>query len=214
MNTLNKNDLTVLYYTSNKENEKFEAKIRKKLLEVCGDIPIISVSQKPIDLGKNICVGDVGASYLNLHRQIQIGCQEAKTPFVVAAEADCLYPPDYFGFRPTNLDTCYLYDNIYILKSWTDGFLNKDICFGALIAGREFYLKKLEKSLLGKPMWGPEKNNRLWERSDWKFFGTENPVISFKTGRGIMKATKTFGDPVDEVPYWGKSSTLRKEFFA
>ena len=65
---------TIIYYTSNKEDEAFEGKTRKKLLEVCGDIPIISVSQKPIDFGKNICVGDVGACDANLYRQIQIGC--------------------------------------------------------------------------------------------------------------------------------------------
>ena len=168
-------------------------------------------------MGKNICVGNVGASYLNLHRQIQIGCQAATTPFVIAAEADCLYPPDYFHFMPTSSNTCYLYDNIYILRSWREGFLKKNICFGALITGREFYLKRLETALLNKPKWGSSPKDsvkRFWDKdNDWKLFGSDNPVISFKTGNGVSLKTKTYPEPpVDEVPYWGKAVTLKKEF--
>lgn len=50
---------TVVYYTSNKEHEYFENKVKKRLLKTIGDIPLISVSQKPMKgFGKNICVGE------------------------------------------------------------------------------------------------------------------------------------------------------------
>lgn len=88
--------LTVIYYTSNREEKEFENKVKAKLLEVIGKLPLISVSQKPIDFRKNICVGDVGVCDANLFRQIQIGCEAANTPFVISAETDCLYPPEYF----------------------------------------------------------------------------------------------------------------------
>ena len=81
---------TILYYTSNRENEEFEEKIRQNILENCGDLPIISISQKPIDFGKNICVGDVGHSYLNEWRQILIGAKKARTKHVILCEADFL----------------------------------------------------------------------------------------------------------------------------
>lgn len=207
---------TIIYYTSNKEDEDFEAKVRQKLLEVSGDIPIISVSQKPIDFGKNICVGEVGASYLNLYRQVEIGCKEAKTPFVISAEADCIYPPDYFNFIPPNIGGCYLYNNILILNSWESGYLAKNECFGAQITGREHYLKELKTSLEGKPQWScarADDPRRLWVRHRWQLFGTKNPVISIKTGNGINKYTKTCSIRHERVPYWGSSMALRKEFF-
>ena len=49
---------TIIYCSSNKELPEFEAKIVANLLKNCGDLPIISVTQKPMDLGRNICVGD------------------------------------------------------------------------------------------------------------------------------------------------------------
>ena len=65
--------VTILYYTSNREGEEFEGRIRQNILNVKGDLPIISISHKPIDFGENICVGDVGVSGFNMFRQIQIG---------------------------------------------------------------------------------------------------------------------------------------------
>jgi hypothetical protein len=56
---MNKNACTILYYTSNHEDEIFESNIIKLLKKMCGDLPIISISQKPIELGENICVGNV-----------------------------------------------------------------------------------------------------------------------------------------------------------
>ena len=54
---------TIIYYTSNREDERFESRVRANLLKVCGNLPIISVSQKPIyGFGFNIPVGDVGVS--------------------------------------------------------------------------------------------------------------------------------------------------------
>jgi len=78
-------DLTVLYYTSNREKPEFEEIIRRKIGETIGDTPIITVSQKPvtpfglypIKNHKNIVVGDVGLSDYNIYRQMQIGCLEA-----------------------------------------------------------------------------------------------------------------------------------------
>ena len=80
---------TIIYYTSNREKESFENVIideLKKVAKEVGDIPIVSVSQKPIDLGKNICIGDVGANDINLMKQILLGCEAATTPYVFMAE--------------------------------------------------------------------------------------------------------------------------------
>jgi hypothetical protein len=94
-------NIAIIYYTSNREDPKFENRVKENILSVT-DLPIVSVSQKPIDFGKNICVGDVGTSGFNCFRQIQIALQNTAADFVISAEADCLYPPDYFEFVPEN----------------------------------------------------------------------------------------------------------------
>jgi hypothetical protein len=95
-------DLTVIYYTSNyleKKNPYFVANTKKQLLKAIGDIPLISVSQEPMDFGKNICLGIIGRSHLNIYRQILEGCKAATTKFVALAEDDILYSPEHFDFR-------------------------------------------------------------------------------------------------------------------
>ena len=91
-------NLTIIYYSAN--TELFEDKIIAHLKKQAGDIPIISVSRKPLDLGKNICIGEQPICYSNLWKQILLGLKEAKTEFCLSAESDCLYPPEYFTFIP------------------------------------------------------------------------------------------------------------------
>ena len=98
--TIDKNSVSIIYCSSNREHPKFEQRIKDNILKVRGNLPIISVTQKPINFGKNICVGNVGVSGFNFFRQSLIACEEAKTKFVISAEADCLYPPGYFQFIP------------------------------------------------------------------------------------------------------------------
>lgn len=90
---------TIVYYTGNTESSDFEDKIIENLIKQSGNIPIISVTQKPLNLGKNICVGNVGHSYFNAFRQILIGVKEVKTPYVIRAESDFIHSPSYFSFK-------------------------------------------------------------------------------------------------------------------
>ena len=119
--------LTVIYYTCNREETAFESTIQKSLLDVIGNTPLISVSQKPIDFGKNICVGDIGTSDMNIFRQLLIGCEVATTPLVATAEADCLYPPTgYFDFKPDQEDMAYRYTNLWFFYRQKDFYYKKD----------------------------------------------------------------------------------------
>ena len=53
-------DITAIYYTVNYISDYFAENIKKQILKVIDDMPLISVSQKPIDFGQNICVGKIG----------------------------------------------------------------------------------------------------------------------------------------------------------
>lgn len=215
-----RNLTTIIYYTSNREDETFESKIRQKLIEAVHGIPIVSVSQKPIDLGTNICVGDVGACDANLFRQIEIGCKIAQTPFVISAEADCIYPPEYFEFVPKSINEYYRFDNLYILNQWGQGefkgFYKKDIAPFAQISGRELYINMIAKGLDGLPFWndpGHKVRIPLFLDRDWKTLHNKNPIINFKTTKGMRRYTKTYGQPIDKLPFWGSADKVRKEIW-
>ncbi len=213
-------DVTIIYYTSNKEDPEFEKRVQENLLKVSGGLPIISVSQKPIDLGTNICVGDVGVSGFNMFRQVQIACQAAKTPFVISAEADCFYPPDYFEFIPPRLDVPYRDQNLYVMPDKRDFFFyKKEGATHAQIVGREFYLQILNKLFEGAPKWSIEEKNFPKERHGkadvfdhilyWK---SPNPVFQIKTHKGMRYYTHSDRTPITSLPYWGEGKKVRRTF--
>lgn len=181
---------------------------------MCGDLPIISISQKPIELGENICVGNVGTSDNNIYRQILIGCEAAKTPFVISAEADNLYPYDYFNYEPNKLDQIYRYNNVWVLKQYRSYFFKKDWCEGAQIAGREYYIDLIKKELEGRPEWidghAPTNPFRHLNRS-WVYYGSDIPAVSIKTGKGLRANTQTSKLQVKELPYWGTTKIVRRK---
>jgi hypothetical protein len=107
-------DKTIIYFTNNKLDEKIFALCQRKLLEI--GRPIISVSQKPIELGTNICVGEIGSSWLNIYKQLLIGTEAAKTKYVATAEHDCLYVQEHYDFIPPRDDTFYYNENVYLVE--------------------------------------------------------------------------------------------------
>jgi len=212
----NRKDLTVCYYTANTENPKFENKIIEDLKVKAGNIPIISVSRKPIDLGTNICVGEKPVSYTSEWKQLLVGLKAAKTKFCIAAEADCFYPPEYFEFMPEDERTMYNYNNIWMVWKRHNGFYKKYVyCEGAQICGREYWIERLEPVLPKE--WIPytrREENRLVndlfrERKEF----TGRPVVSFKTGDGVSSRT-TFDSKskTHDLEYWGNIRNIKKIF--
>jgi hypothetical protein len=222
-------DTTVIYYSSCRENQEFEDKIRQRLLKTIGDMPLISVTQKPLpNFGYNICVGDVGTSTHNVHRQLQLGCLKATTKYVCTAEADCIYPPTgYFDFRPPkeyeNDPRAYHYISLWILYKNKQFFQKKAWSLSGLFSNREFLLYRLNRALSWSSEWvrdqdhasGPNKFKYLfWRQQGWDTIQyDEMPIVNIKTGDGMYKHTGTYGDRVKEIPYWGKISDLSKDLW-
>jgi len=212
---------TIIYYTSNHEDPTFEQKIIDDLLSKKGDLPLISVSQKPMDLGQNICVGSVGLSYLNAQKQILLGAELATTKYIIMAESDFLYPPEYFNFEPTG-DNLYRYNNIWIMWLNKKGspFYKKKHSEGAQIVKREFLIEMLKTHLKSYPDWYNRPTNEFsprhtpYHRVPLTYYG-DSPVISIKTGLGVNPNTRTLGGAENEhtnLPYWGEVQTLRVKF--
>jgi len=206
---------TIIYYTGNIESESFENKIIENLVGASNGLPIISVSQKPLDLGENICVGDVGHSYLNAFKQILIGCRQAKTEYVAMAESDCLYPKTgYFDFEPSDTGKIYSYNNNWIIKPSWQRFYRKEQTHGGMIYGRKFLINLLEKSLLGLPMWSRKKIGFPFyedgQRFEW--FGG-NPIINVITGANGRKGTSLMQERKTNLPYWGECENVKRKLW-
>lgn len=212
----------IIYVSSNQEYPQFEERIRQNILEVT-DIPIISVTQKPINFGENTIVGDVGISGFNMFRQVLIGCQASDADYIISCEADCLYPPDYFTFVPKHLDTCYRDSNLYVMGQHRTYFYKKEEgATHAQIVGREFYIATLEKLFKDAPLWSAEERNFPKERhgmndvfdaSEINYWNTENPVVQIKTSQSMRNFTHSDRIPRHELPYWGKGRDFRNRFY-
>lgn len=217
---MTKPQTTIIYYTSNKEDPDFEKRVQENLLKVSSNLPIISVSQKPINLGKNICVGDIGTSGFNMFRQVEIALMEAKTPFVTSAEADCLYPPDYFEFIPPRTNVCYRDSNLYVMPDLRSFyFRKKEGATHAQVIGREFYLKRLQELFKGAPKWSVEEKNFPKERihksdifDEILYWESKNPVFQIKTHKGMRYYTHSDRTPIESIPYWGSGKKMREYY--
>ncbi len=214
-------DVTILYLTANLEQPYFAENIRQNILKHKGDIPIVSVSQKPLDFGKNICVGVQEPCYFSVIRQIQIGLNEINTKYVLNTDDDFLYPPDYFNFIPPESGHCYRYDNVWVCYCLhfdypKPRFHFKGYVGGAQIVDREYYLSRINAALKGRKKW--ESGNPGHEYSmqtDHRYTWTGQPAIDFKTKHNISKGTSVQKKvwPRRSLPYWGNIKDLRKEMF-
>ena len=213
---------TILYVSSNTQNPTFEKKIINRLLESIGNKPLVSVTQKPMPyLGLNICVGEHESSYFNQFRQIMIGFNKITTPYVTIAEADTIYPPEYFEFEPPELGHAYRYDNCWIqdlnLKR-NQNFRWKKNGHFAQVVDIKLWLEHLNKYFDGKPEWSSENAIgcclQLPIVDGYDFTG--RPVVSFKTD-GSLKAkspTSTVVIPKEFIDYWGSAEELKKEMLS
>jgi hypothetical protein len=109
-------DTTIIYFTNNKLDPGIDRVCQRQLVKAAAGKPIISVSQKPMTLGENICMGDIGSSWLNLYKQLLRGVEAARTRFVATAEHDVLYTYEHYERAPLRDDTFYYNENCWFLQ--------------------------------------------------------------------------------------------------
>ena len=203
-------DTTVIYITSNQERVEFENKIIESLVASANGLPIISVSQKPINLGQNICVGNIGAKPENVLRQLIIGAQAAKTRFIAVGESDFLYPKEFFQFIPPTDDTFYYPDNVYIFWCHHNRFYRKQLREMLSVTNREHFANILERVLNSS---FEHIVNSVKQITKQDTFHTDIPVITFKTRQGMHWKSPFQKHNWEKIlPYWGTPDDLRKKY--
>jgi hypothetical protein len=220
--------LTLIYYTANRVNGAFADRVRERLLKSSGTLPIISVSQKPLDFGQNICVGDIGFTPYNVYRQILQGAQAAKSEFIACCEDDTLYPAEHFSTVLPEDDVIYYNIQRWWLEDrgifrWRD---RSGMC--ACIAPRKMLIDVLRERFEKYPEPPPG-------RDAWRFFGepgrTEKnlglpPVkhkryqtaqaivtVNHRDSLGGKRKTSTADLYVDWLPGWGGAKPLWEDLY-
>lgn len=159
-------DLTIIYISASRMPEKWTDYQITQLLSVSSDIPIISVTRKPLDLGYNMIDTEKRCLW-NIYRQMLRASLMADTPFVAMAEDDTLYSREHFtDFRP-EMDQVSYNRSRWSLFSW-DRYpiycMRQRISNCSLIAPTKLLIEALEERMAKYP----EGNDYVGEVGRWK----------------------------------------------
>lgn len=226
-------DLTVVYYTANHVPVTWETFILSELLVSIDDLPLITVSQKPMRYGNNLCVGDIGRSHLNIYRQMLIGAEEARTEYVAFVEDDILYPPCHFKFRPSGHDVA-----AYDMFKWALYTWMKPPCFNlsahrlttGLIVDRAMFIDAMRERFDKYPdddkaplrYWAEigrrEQELGVTVRKSEEFYpDTPHLVVFHERALGFENlGRRKRANPIQQesIPYWGSAADILIKYYA
>jgi len=228
-------DLTIIYYTANFISEKFAKKLRKQLKIAAGELPIVSISKKPINLGLNIPDETKERSVINVYKAILKASKEAKTKFVALAEDDTLYSPGHFYTFLPPPDTF-----AYNLTRWSIYTWSRPPFFSikfrrilaTLIAPRKLLIDAIEERFAKYPdtskiplKWFGEPGRNLCEQKlgvtqrKVQDFYSYDPVVVFSHPHSFgfeFQGTHKRANAIRaiELPYWGRAEEVMKNYYA
>lgn len=206
---------TILYYSHNIGNSRLLRYCAETLRESAGSIPIISVTHKPTDLGRNIVIRSQKPSILCMYQQLLIGAQEASPGLIFLAEHDVLYPQKYFDVTPPQ--TLYMSQNMYYLTS--SGFFDSPknrSPLSTLVMDRELLIRACSERVAfllreGTHLtWSEIGKSDPYSHFFWLTQGSTYPVVDVRHKKNYT-GTRAFAiaDLSDEIPFWGSLSELR-----
>lgn len=216
-------DLTIIYLTVNRMPGRWMEFQLAHMRRAAKNIPIISISREPIELGHNI-IQTEPFGYWNIYRQLCRGATIADTQYVAVAEDDCLYPPHHFeSFRPPDDAVSYnrarwslfVWDPIYCLR--------QRVCNCSLIAPRQLVIDAIQERMEKHPDGDSLPRTRVGEIGRYrveKLLGVTHrravewystaPLVQLNHDDGIDPAQrvrrKMHGQlRAHDIPYWGKA---------
>jgi hypothetical protein len=180
------------------------------------------VSQKPLDFGENICVGDVGMSSHNIRRHILIGAKNANTDYVALAEDDALYPEDHFNVLNCKRDDKMYYNKkVYVLSVFNKSLARKGSLYtGAIIANKYYLINVLKGMIKYRRGWIDDPNRshptRRLKLATFRSYGhgtfkTANSIITVDHVSSMHPSMHNVRRSIDELPGWGSAKELLSE---
>ena len=214
--------------------EDFAEKVRKELLKSIGDLPLISISKKPLDFGQNILDLEQHRSVTNIYKQILNATEKVETPYVALCEDDSLYPPaHFFTFRPKSNEFAYNLTR-WNLFTWSKPpfysikfrrilaslIAPKDLLISALKERYEKYpdISKLPEKWMGEPGRNDYETMLGVKLQKAVDFYTYEPLVVFSHPDSlgyVVQGSKKRANPVRalEIPYWGKAEDVLNKYY-
>lgn len=230
---MERRDLTILYYTANRLREPFATKVREQLLKVAEEIPIISISQKPMDFGvKNICVGDKKYSSMNIYRQAFVGAKEAETKYIAMAEDDVLYSKEHFrDYIPKDDEFAYDFSR-WAIYTWIKPALyslKERRVLSMMICPRKLFIEAMEERFKKYPDESTLKNiSDFSEPGKYERNLGVSPRKSVEYESSVPCLVFTHEDALGyqeqgtrkklgkirayDIPYWGRAEDIMKMY--
>ncbi len=222
---VNSQNLTkgLVYYTDNQCEERITNVVRQNLASIANGFPIVSVSQYPIDFGRQNIVLPEPRGDLTMFKQILAGLEAIDTDVVFLVEHDVIYHPSHFEFTPARADVFYYNQNTWKVDAKTGRALfyhTKQV--SGLCAYRELLLehyrkrvKRVEEEGFSRRMGFEPGSHRRKERIDdyaAEAWMSEHPNLDLRhaSNRTANRWSKSQfrNQPVgwqmaDRVPFWG-----------
>lgn len=201
----------VLYYTDNELDSKIMTNCQQQLKDAAGDKPIVSVSLKPIDFGKNIVLS-LERSILTMTKQILAGLEALDTDIVFFAEHDVLYPKEHFDFMPPQRDVFYYNGNYWFVRA--DGFaVHYNVSpLSGLVAYRNILIAHYKERIdlierIGYSRWigyEPMTHNRVaWENKyPFEVFTPSKPIIDISHGKNVSRKRWSQDKFIRKPKFW------------
>jgi len=201
----------IVYYTDSRLEEELDEAVRAQILKAADGIPIISVSQKRLQFGTNICVGIKPRCYLSLYEQLLTGLEAAPDDAIIyLCEHDVFYHPSQFKFVPPRVDRIYFNLNRYY---WA-----KD---------ERYYVKAIGKRALSecvshKATLTTHVRHQVYSRAcnlpsvckgPFETFESGFPNVDIRHG-GNFSNSERFKDPPEkffEIMYWGATNEFQEK---
>lgn len=225
----------ILYYTDSQLDEKIMLMCQAQLKK--SELPIVSVSLKPLDFGYNIAM-PLKRGYVTMFKQILAGIETLGVDIIFFAEHDVLYHPSHFDFTPERDDLFY-----YNQRMWKVNYETGEALFhysnhtSQLCACRslllEHYTKRVaicealgDKLQVRKMGFEPGTHNRAERVDDYKYetwmSDEDKPNIDIRHGQNLtttrwkkeefrnQRYTKGW-EIRQEVPGWGNMLDFFRE---
>jgi len=217
----------IVYYSDGHAPEHILKAARERLEKIAAerDMPIISVTLKPVDFGAN-AVLPLERGYLTMFKQILLGLKLINADVVFFCEHDVLYHESHFDFTPTN-GRVYYNENVWKVRA-DDGhalFYHTKQTSG-LCAYRdvllEHYTKRVElverNGFTRRMGFEPGSHGRAERVDDLKSESWMSPIpnIDIRHGKNLTpsrwrqeqfrnKRSCQGWKESDEVPGWGRT---------
>ncbi len=192
---------TIIACTDNSLDERIAALCRRVLVREAGNIPIISISHKPIELGTNIVVEGMKPCWTTLYKQMLIGVEAAPTDTVVICEHDVLYTNEHLTYEPDDLSVFHYNTNCWLVEGpggnhpelfGMYSYWPRRLALSQLICDKHLLKQSLEERLSILENGG---------RMDRQFLGCGEPgVISERALHKVQKAANS-GKPIQLQRY-------------